>query len=68
MNLALADIAEMDTISAITSCVGHGLGVSIVPHVAVQDEAQPLVAVPFGRRPSTAGSACSSAPTARAPP
>lgn len=49
MNLPLRDIAEMDTISAITACVAHGLGVSVVPRVAILDTRADLVAIPFGQ-------------------
>lgn len=48
MNLPLAEIAQIDTISAITACVANGLGVSILPQVAITDCAADLVTAPFG--------------------
>lgn len=49
LGLATNDIAEIDTISSIVTCVRQGLGVSIVPHVALQEpEDLPLLRVPFG--------------------
>ena len=48
MNLRLNEIAEIDTIAAITACVANGLGVSIVPQVAIDDAAAALTCVPFG--------------------
>ncbi|WP_096785365.1 LysR family transcriptional regulator [Rhodobacter sp. CZR27] len=48
LNLPLTEVAEIDTVSAITACVANGLGVSVVPHVAIADCAAPLVQVPFG--------------------
>lgn len=51
MNLSLNDIAEMDTISAVTACVENGLGVSVVPRIAVLDRKVTVVMLPFGDRP-----------------
>lgn len=51
MNVTLNEIAEMDTISAIVACVANGLGVSVVPRIAIMDIAQPLVILPFGQPP-----------------
>lgn len=48
IDIPLNEVAEIDTISAITACVAGGLGVSIVPRVALMDSAAPLRAVPFG--------------------
>ena len=48
MNLPLNEIAEIDTVAAITACVANGLGVSIVPQVAIDDAAAALVCAPFG--------------------
>ncbi len=48
MNLTLNEVAEIDTIAAITACVANGLGVSIVPQVAIDDCSAPLVRIPFG--------------------
>jgi DNA-binding transcriptional LysR family regulator len=41
-------IAEIDTIASVVSCVIHGLGVSVVPWIALRDIAAPIVAVQFG--------------------
>ncbi len=44
------DVAEIDTIGAIVTCVRQGLGVSVVPHVALQEpEDLELVRLPFGQ-------------------
>ena len=48
LNLPLIDIAEMDAISSITACVAHGLGVSVVPRVALLDTRADVAAIPFG--------------------
>lgn len=48
IDIPLNEVAEIDTISAITACVAGGLGVSIVPQVALMDSPVPLRAVPFG--------------------
>ena len=40
-------IAEIDTIASIVTCVREGLGVSVVPHVAIADDAK-CVRIPFG--------------------
>ena len=48
MNVVLNEVAEIDTVLAIVSCVANGLGVSVVPQVAIDDWAAPLVTVPFG--------------------
>lgn len=43
------DVAEIDTIGAIVTCVRQGLGVSIVPHVALREpEDLELKRLPFG--------------------
>ena len=43
------DIAEIDTIGSIVTCVRQGLGISIVPHVALQEpEDMNLLCLPFG--------------------
>lgn len=52
MNLPLNDIAEMDTIAAITACVVNGLGVSVVPRIAVIDAGQDMLCLPFGDPPT----------------
>ncbi|AYM65836.1 LysR family transcriptional regulator [Agrobacterium fabrum] len=41
-------IAEIDTIASVVSCVIHGLGVSVVPWIALRDIAAPIVSVQFG--------------------
>ncbi|MFS4436616.1 LysR family transcriptional regulator [Paracoccaceae bacterium GXU_MW_L88] len=43
------DIAEIDTIGSIVTCVRQGMGVSVVPHVALQEpEDRKLTRLPFG--------------------
>ena len=49
MNLPLNEIAEIDTVSAIVACVANGLGVSVVPNIAIKECAAPLVTAPFGK-------------------
>lgn len=51
MNVSLYDIAEMDTISAVTACVENGLGVSVVPRIALRDRKVEVVMLPFGDPP-----------------
>jgi DNA-binding transcriptional LysR family regulator len=41
-------IAEIDTIASIVTCVSQELGISVVPHVALANEAK-LTKIPFGR-------------------
>ncbi|PRD42456.1 LysR family transcriptional regulator [Phyllobacterium phragmitis] len=49
LGIVTQDIAEIDTIGSIVTCVRQGLGVSIVPHVALQEpEDRDLVRLPFG--------------------
>jgi DNA-binding transcriptional LysR family regulator len=48
MNVTLNEVAEMDTVSSITACVANGLGVSVVPQIAVAESIAPLVTAPFG--------------------
>lgn len=48
MNLTLNEIAEIDTVSAIVACVANGLGVSVVPNVAIKESMAPLMTAPFG--------------------
>lgn len=49
MGVVTQDVAEIDTIGAIVTCVRQGLGVSIVPHVALQEpEDRELLRLPFG--------------------
>ena len=50
LGIVTQDVAEIDTIASIVTCVRQGLGISVVPHVALQDpEDQNLVRFPFGR-------------------
>tara|TARA_R110001592_G_scaffold108135_3_gene302504 strand:+ start:15775 stop:16662 length:888 start_codon:yes stop_codon:yes gene_type:complete len=50
LGIATQDVAEIDTIASIVTCVRQGLGISVVPHVALQDlEDRNLVRFPFGR-------------------
>lgn len=43
------DVAEIDTIGSIVTCVRQGMGVSVVPHVSLQDPADlELIRLPFG--------------------
>jgi DNA-binding transcriptional LysR family regulator len=49
LGVATQDVAEIDTIGSIVTCVRQGLGISIVPHVALQEpEDMELVRLPFG--------------------
>lgn len=50
LGIVTQDVAEIDTIGSIVTCVRQGLGVSIVPHVALQEpEDLELVKLPFGQ-------------------
>lgn len=43
------DVAELDTISSILTCVRQGMGISIVPHVSLLEaDTQSVLRVPFG--------------------
>ncbi|WP_029375676.1 LysR family transcriptional regulator [Oceanicola sp. S124] len=43
------DVAEIDTVGSIVTCVRQGLGISVVPHVALQyPEDLGLMRLPFG--------------------
>lgn len=43
------DVAEIDTIASLVTCVRQGLGITVVPHVALQEpEDNDLVCLPFG--------------------
>lgn len=47
--VATNDIAEIDTIGAIVTCVRHGMGISVVPQVALLEPSNShLVKIPFG--------------------
>lgn len=50
MGISTGDVAEIDTIGSIVTCVRQGMGVSVVPHVALQEpDEQKLVKLPFGK-------------------
>ncbi len=51
LNLPLHDIAETDTIASVTAFVANGLGVSVVPRIAVLDLAADVLVLPFGDPP-----------------
>lgn len=49
LGVVTQDIAEIDTIGSIVTCVRQGLGISVVPHVALQEpEDVELARLPFG--------------------
>lgn len=49
LGVVTQDVAEIDTIGAIVTCVRQGMGISVVPHVALQEpEDRNLVRLPFG--------------------
>ena len=41
-------IAEVDVMAAIVACVVHGLGVSVVPHIALKEAQGAVISAPFG--------------------
>lgn len=50
LGIVTQDIAEIDTIASIVTCVNQGLGISVVPHVALQEpDGQDIVRFPFGQ-------------------
>jgi len=50
LGVVTQDVAEIDTIGAIVTCVREGMGISVVPHVALhQPEDQDLIRLPFGQ-------------------
>lgn len=52
LGIVTNDVAEIDTIEAIVTCVRQGLGVSIVPHMALQyPDDMHLLRLPFGQPP-----------------
>ncbi|MHA7877062.1 LysR family transcriptional regulator [Roseivivax sp.] len=52
MGIVTQDVAAIDTIGAIMTCVRQGLGISVVPQVALQEpENESLVSLPFGDPP-----------------
>lgn len=48
LNINTQDMAEIDAVSTIVECVAAGLGVSIVPDIALRNEKTNLVTTPFG--------------------
>ncbi|MGZ9810226.1 LysR substrate-binding domain-containing protein [Pseudoroseicyclus sp. H15] len=54
LGVVTQDVAEIDTISAIVTCVRQGLGISVVPHVALAGpEDAGLIRIPFGSPQAT---------------
>jgi DNA-binding transcriptional LysR family regulator len=50
LGVVTQDIAEIDTIGTIVTCVRQGLGISVVPHVALHEpDDRELMRLPFGR-------------------
>lgn len=50
LQVATQDIAEMDSIASIINCVAEGMGISIVPDIALREpDAEALVYLPFGQ-------------------
>jgi DNA-binding transcriptional LysR family regulator len=49
LGVVTQDVAEIDTIGSIVTCVRQGMGISVVPHVALQEpEDSELCRRPFG--------------------
>jgi DNA-binding transcriptional LysR family regulator len=49
MGITTNDIAEIDTIGSIMTCVRQGMGISVVPHLALQGAGEDvLMRLPFG--------------------
>ncbi|MCE8016117.1 LysR family transcriptional regulator [Halomonas sp. MCCC 1A17488] len=48
LGITVQDIAEIDTVPAIVECVAAGLGVSIVPDIAVRENGRDMLKLPFG--------------------
>ncbi len=49
LGIITQDVAEIDTITSIVTCVRQGMGISVVPHVALSEpEDGGLVRLPFG--------------------
>lgn len=49
LGITTNDVAEVDTINAIITCVKRGLGISIVPHVSLAEvDASTIQRIPFG--------------------
>ena len=50
MGVVTQDIAEIDTIGSIVTCVRQGMGISVVPHVVLEEpENREIVRLPFGQ-------------------
>lgn len=50
MGVVTQDIAEIDTVASIVTCVRQGLGISVVPHVALREpEYREILCLPFGQ-------------------
>ncbi|WP_370285466.1 LysR family transcriptional regulator [Pseudooceanicola nanhaiensis] len=48
LGVVTQDVAEIDTIGSIVTCVRQGLGISVVPHVALDEDGADIVRLPFG--------------------
>lgn len=49
LGIITQDVAEIDTIASIVTCIRQGMGISVVPHVALSETADDeLVRLPFG--------------------
>lgn len=49
LGIVTNDVAEIDTIGSIVTCVRHGLGISVVPQVALDEpDGVGLISLPFG--------------------
>jgi len=49
LGIVTQDVAEIDTIASIVTCVRQGMGISVVPHVALSEaDDDELVRLPFG--------------------
>ncbi|NDV00492.1 LysR family transcriptional regulator [Pseudoroseicyclus tamaricis] len=54
LGVVTQDVAEIDTVSSIVTCVRQGLGISVVPHVALAGpEDAGLIRLPFGTPQAT---------------
>ncbi|SPF81767.1 LysR family transcriptional regulator [Pseudoprimorskyibacter insulae] len=49
MGVVTQDVAQIDTIGSIVTCVRQGLGIAVAPHAALQEpDLETLVRIPFG--------------------
>lgn len=49
LGVVTQDVAEIDTIGSVVTCVRQGMGISVVPHVALHGtQSDELVQLPFG--------------------